>query len=86
MLQNIWRHTELGAASPRIARKLVDTLYNQSSSLVIGASIFMMLGLIGFLGTGSFWYLGGLAFSFSMLLWRLWPCRVYSRNPGGATP
>jgi hypothetical protein len=52
MLQHIRRRSEFEAVSPRIARRLVDTLYNQASSLVIGASIFMMLGLIGFVGTG----------------------------------
>ena len=54
--------SELNEVSPEVAWKLVDLLFRQNWSLLIGAATFgLMLGLTGLLGTGSFWYLGGSA-------------------------
>jgi hypothetical protein len=86
VLQHIWRRSELEAASPRMARKLVDTLYNQISSLVIGASIVHYAGPDRLRWHWLVLVSGCLAFSFGTLLWRLRQCRVHSRNPGSATP
>jgi Diguanylate cyclase, GGDEF domain len=52
---------ELNAVSPKIAWKLVDTLFRQTKVVLLGAVIFLLLGVIGFAGTGSLWYLGGAA-------------------------
>jgi diguanylate cyclase (GGDEF)-like protein len=74
--------TELDALPPDVARKLVDTLFHQTASIVGGASVFIVLGLVGFVGTGSPWYL---AYTTGMFLWRFWQTRRYQRAPDAAT-
>ena len=54
---------ELSSVSPDIAWKLVDRLFSQTSSILIGAAAFMMLGLISYAATGSGWYLTAAAAS-----------------------
>ena len=80
------RLDELNQVSPEIAWKLVDTLFEQTSALVVGAAVFMLLGLIGFVGTGSFWYLGGLIASAAICGWRLWQAHVYQLFRDSALP
>nr|WP_294545220.1 diguanylate cyclase [uncultured Rhodopila sp.] len=80
------RPTELDAVSPRTARKLVDTLYQQTTSLTAGGAVFMALGLIGFLGTGSRWYFAGFVVAACTCMLRLWQTRRYARAPDSAPP
>ncbi|HXW71286.1 MAG TPA: diguanylate cyclase [Methylocella sp.] len=77
---------EPDAVSEDIAWKLVDTLFRQTTSLISGASVFMVLGIVGFVGTGSLWYLGGLAYTFCVFLWRFGQTRIYARSRDSATP
>ena len=76
--------TELDAVSPRTACKLVNTLYQQTTSLVAGGAVFMALGLIGYIGTGSRWYLAGLVLAACTCMLRLWQTRRYMRAPDSA--
>ena len=76
----------LKTLSPAGARRLVDTLYSQTASLLIGAAVFMLLGVIGFAGRGSLWYVGGLAFSFVLYSWRLLEARAHARVRNTADP
>jgi diguanylate cyclase (GGDEF)-like protein len=81
------KRSALETVSPEIAWKLVDTLFCQTTSLFIGAAVFMMLGLIGFTISGSFWYIGGLAVVLCTMLWRLWQGYSYPAwRAGGVTP
>jgi hypothetical protein len=80
------RLTGLDTLPPDVARKLVNTLFRQTASLVGGASVFIVLGLVGFIGTGSPWYLVGLAYTTGTFLWRFWQTRRYRRAPDAATP
>ncbi len=85
MLRFIQPLTELDAVSPRTARKLVNSLYHQTTSLLAGGAVFMALGLIGFLGTGSHWYLAGFLLAASTCALRLWQSRRYARAPDSAS-
>lgn len=80
------RLTGLDELPADIAWKLVDTLFQQTTSLIAGASVFMVLAIAGFVGTGSSWYLGGLVYTVSACAWRFWQTRVYSRSRDSATP
>jgi diguanylate cyclase (GGDEF)-like protein len=52
---------ELNGVSSDVAWKLVDSLFQQAKVVILGGVIFLLLGAIGFAGTGSLWYLGGAA-------------------------
>jgi diguanylate cyclase (GGDEF)-like protein len=78
--------TELDTVSAETAWKLVDTLFRQTTSLVIGAAVFIALGAIGFVGTGSRWYLAGLLLAVFTFALRLWQARAYARSRDSATP
>jgi hypothetical protein len=80
------RLIELDTVSPDVAWRLVDTLFGQIVSLVGGASVFIVLGVVGFIGTGSPWYLAGLAYTLGMFVWRFWQTRRYARTRDTATP
>src|SRR4051794_31222008 len=78
--------SELGLLSPDVAWKLIDRLFRQTTSLIVGASVFMVLGVVGYIGTGSSWYLGGLAYTFCIFLWRFRQTRLYARQRDSASP
>jgi diguanylate cyclase (GGDEF)-like protein len=78
--------TELETVSSDVAWKLVNTLFCQTISLISGAAVFMVLGVVGFVGTGSLWYLGGLAYTACIFIWRFWQTRLYARSRDSATP
>lgn len=46
----------------------------------------MLLGGLGFVGTGSFWYLGGAVMSGSLAGWRVWQCHSYAVSRDSASP
>jgi diguanylate cyclase (GGDEF)-like protein len=77
---------ELDAVPSDVAWKLVDTLFCQTMSMISGAAVFMVLGVVGYVGSGSPWYLGGLAYTTLVFLWRFWQTRVYTRSRDSATP
>jgi diguanylate cyclase (GGDEF)-like protein len=66
--------------------KLVDTLFQQRSTLIIGAVVFGALGLIGFVGTGSPWYLLGAAYAGGTYVLRLLQSHRYARGGHDGTP
>ena len=72
------RLSELNEVSPAIAWKLVDTLFTQVRITLIGASMFMLMGLICFVQTGSRWYLGAIAYSGMICALRLLQARDYA--------
>ena len=78
--------TELETVSPEIARRLVDTLFGQKTSLVSAAAVFIVLSLVGFVGTGSLWYLGGLGYTLWVSVWRFQQTRRYASARDSATP
>ena len=80
------RLTGLDTVSPEVAWKLVGTLFGQTVSLVMAAAVFMLLGVVGFVGTGSPWYLAGMAYTMCVFIWRFWQTRAYARSRDHATP
>lgn len=64
-------HAELGSVPPAIGWKLLDSLFGQKTTLLIGAVVFMTLGLIGFDQTGSAAYMYGIACCTAIGAWRL---------------
>jgi diguanylate cyclase (GGDEF)-like protein len=79
------RRSELDTVPSETAWKLIDTLFQQTISLFISAAVFMAIGLIGFVGTGSRWYLAGLAFAAYMYVLRRAQARAYARARDSAT-
>jgi diguanylate cyclase (GGDEF)-like protein len=77
---------ELDAVSPDVAWKLVDTLFNQTTSMISGAAVFIVLGVVGYVGTQSPWYLAGLAYTLCVFLWRYRQTRLYARTRDSKTP
>ena len=54
--------------------------------MIAGASVFMVLAIVGLIGTHSPWYLGGLMYTAGVCGWRLWQTRVYARSRDSGTP
>jgi hypothetical protein len=77
---------ELKTVPADIAWKLVGTLFSQTTSVIAGASVFMVLGMAGFIGTGSLLYLVGAVYAASACAWRCWQIRLYARARQSATP
>jgi hypothetical protein len=77
---------ELSEFPPDIARKLVVTLFQQWSALIIGGLVFVLFGGLCFVGTGSYWYLGGAIMSGSLCAWRVWQCHSFGVAPDNASP
>jgi diguanylate cyclase (GGDEF)-like protein len=86
MLRWADRLSELDKVSPEIARKLIDTLFSQKGSLLAGAVSSVLLGLIGYFGTGSPWYLAACVVAACIFAWRLRQGRAYARGRDSATP
>lgn len=80
------RLTGLHALPADVARKLVDPLFHQTGSMIGGALVFMVLAIVGFVGTGSSFYLVGLAYTVLACAWRFRQSRHYIRAPRSATP
>jgi len=80
------RLRELDDVSPAIAWKLVDTLFRQTRIVIISMSGFIMLGAVGLIGTGSVWYLGGMAVAAITGAWRIWQARRYALSRDTASP
>jgi diguanylate cyclase (GGDEF)-like protein len=79
------RWPEFDGISAETAWKLVDTLFQQRSTLFVGALVFVALGLIGFFGTGSPWYLAGMAYANGTYALRLYQTHSYARARHGGT-
>src|SRR4051812_21170981 len=79
------RWPEFDGISAETAWKLVDTLFQQRSTLFVGALVFVALGLIGFFGTGSPWYLAGMAYANGTYALRLHQTHSYARARHGGT-
>lgn len=78
--------SELRSVPDEVAWRLVGTLFRQTYSMIVGASVFMVLGVVGFIGTGSPLYLGGLTYALACCAWRYWQTRVYTRARESAPP
>ena len=78
--------TELEALAPDVAWELVGTLFRQTTAMVSAASVFMVLGIVGYISTGSRWYLVGFAYIFCVFVWRFRQTRLYARARDSATP
>lgn len=80
----MWRalspFSELETLPPAVARRMVDALFGQGGSLVIGACVFLFLGVICHAGTGSRWYLAGAVTAAPLCAWRLWEIRRHAHD------
>lgn len=77
---------EFDGISNETVWKLVDTLFQQKSMLLIGAVVFAALGLIGYAGTESAWYLLGPAYAGCTCALRLYQTCTYARASRCGTP
>ncbi|PPQ38001.1 GGDEF domain-containing protein [Rhodopila globiformis] len=78
---------EFDDLSVATAWRLVDTLFEQGVTMFVGAMVFAALGLVGYIATGSPWYLAALAYAGGSYALRLSQSRRYARarqsgNPG----
>lgn len=80
------RLIQLDEVPPDLVCKLVDTLFGQTTSMLVAAAVFMVLGVVGFAGTGSLWYLIGLLYTASVCAWRFGQTRLYARSRDSAEP
>ncbi len=80
------RLSELDTIPSDLVWELVDTLLGQTTSILVGAAVFLVLGVVGFVGTGSPWYLVGLLYTGSACAWRVSQARRYARSRDSATP
>ena len=67
MLRKLVRFDDV---APDVAWQLVDTLFTQNTTMITGAVVFVVYGMAGYSGTGSTWYLGGVAYTAVIFLWR----------------
>ena len=74
--------TDLTGVSPGIAWKLTDAIFQQANSLIIAVAVFILLGSIGFFGSGSFWYLAASAFFSANGVWCLTLMHRYKTSRG----
>ncbi len=72
---------QFGRVPPAVAWKLLDLMFGPIPPVVIGGGVFMLLGLIGFVGTGSAWYLAGSAAMLLVAAARIVQSLQYRRNP-----
>ncbi len=70
-----------GRAPPSVAWKLLDLMFGTIGPVLIGGGVFMLLGLIGFVGTGSMWYLEGSAAMLLVASSRIVQSVQFRRNP-----
>ncbi len=80
------RLAELDALPTDLVWKLVEALFGQTTSMLVGGAVCMVLGVVGFVGTGSPWYLVGLLYTVATCAWRFWQARLYARSRDDATP
>ena len=71
-MSRLYNLSELNEVSPEVAGKLVESLFRQNGSLVIGTALFTSLGVIGLFGTGSVWYLIAAAAYTTVCIGRAW--------------
>nr|WP_294530936.1 diguanylate cyclase [uncultured Rhodopila sp.] len=77
---------ELDDVSTDVARELVDRVFHQTFNIIIGVSVFSVLGVFGIIVTGSLWYAAGVAAVIAAGTWRLWLFSRYRRARSSATP
>lgn len=77
---------ELESVDQDVAWKLVQPLFAQTSSLVSGAAVFSILGVVGCVAGGSSLYLAGVAYTLLVVVWRLAQARRFQRARDSATP
>lgn len=66
---------------PAVAWKLLGLMFGPVGPIVIGGVVFMLLGLAGFVGTGSVWYLAGSAAMLLVAASRIVQSWQFRRNP-----
>ena len=64
-----------------IAWSLVDSLYRQRRSMVMGAALGLAIGVVGFMAAGNALYLAGAGATAAVTLWRLSQMRRYRQRP-----
>lgn len=69
-----------------VAWRLVGSLFAQRAPLLIGALCCILLGLAGYFGTGSPWYLAGVIYTAMVAAWRLAQTVAFRRARDTATP
>jgi len=86
MIRLSLRMSELNAASPEIARQLVNLLFQHTGSVLAGTAAFSVLAWIGWATTGSDVFLLALAYSVAVTGWRISQGRRYARHPDRHPP
>jgi diguanylate cyclase (GGDEF)-like protein len=76
---------ELDDVSADVARELVDRVFHQTANILIGVSVFAVLGVFGVIVTGSLWYAAGTVAVVAAGLWRLALIRRYRQARDSAT-
>ena len=75
-----------GVQSPSIERKLVESLFAQRETLLMGAASMVLLGLLEWWRVGGVFWLGWAAAVVAVLLWRLRQAGAFWREAGGNPP
>lgn len=74
------RVVQLGHLPKEVARKLVARLYEQQASQILSALVVVCFGFVCYRGTGSGWYLVGMAYSAVVGIWRYAQMAAYRRR------
>ena len=77
---------KLGHLPKEVARKLVATLYEQQFSQILSALFVVCFGFVCYQGTGSQWYLVGMAYSAVVGIWRYSQMVAYRRRGRDGEP
>jgi diguanylate cyclase (GGDEF)-like protein len=73
---------EVGRVSPSVGWKLLGLMYGPIKPMAIGGAVYCVLGLIGFIGTGSPWYLAGAVAMLLVPAARIVQSRQFLATPG----
>lgn len=74
----------LAGLSATAAGQLVDSLYDQTASMMMGAGAMVLVGIIAYLRTHSIWFLLWSGLSLALTMCRLALCRAYRRHRDAA--
>jgi diguanylate cyclase (GGDEF)-like protein len=72
---------QFGRVPPAVAWKLLGLMFGPVRPILIGGGVFVLLGVVGFVGTGSAWYLAGSAAMLLVAASRIVQSVQFRRNP-----
>nr|WP_294528291.1 diguanylate cyclase [uncultured Rhodopila sp.] len=77
---------ELDKVSAEVGRELVDRVFHQTTNILIGVTVFAVLGVFGIIVTGSLWYAAGTVAVVAAGGWRLRLINRYRMARDSAAP